>query len=86
MQNVWEVVLDELQNVAGLQGITLPEIESDHRLTDELGLESLDLAFLVTALERRLGVDPFLRLVPITSVRTVGDLCDAYRRCLAESA
>ncbi len=53
------------------------------RLGDDLGLSSLDLAELVTVLEVELEADPFRELVPITSVRTVGDLVTAYVRFLS---
>jgi len=43
------------------------------------GLTSLDLAALIARLEQRWKVDPFLEAVPITEVRTVADLCRAYR-------
>jgi acyl carrier protein len=43
------------------------------------GLTSLDLAALVAKLERIWKVDPFLEAVAITEIRTVGDLCRAYR-------
>lgn len=43
------------------------------------GLTSLDLAALVAKLERVWKVDPFLEAVAITEIRTVGDLCRAYR-------
>lgn len=50
------------------------------KLSATLGLTSLDLAFLVAELEAVLGVDPFAKLVSITSVRTVGDLVRAYQQ------
>lgn len=52
----------------------------DDRLNTDLGLTSLDLASLVAALEMKLKADPFQELVPITSVRTIGDLEAAYVR------
>jgi acyl carrier protein len=51
----------------------------DHDLLVATGLTSLDLAALIARLEQRWKVDPFLEAVPITEVRTVGDLCRAYR-------
>lgn len=65
-----------------------PELETerfspDARLGDDVGLTSLDLAQLVALLEVELDADPFQALVPITSVRTIGDLSDAYTRYLA---
>ena len=50
------------------------------KLNATLGLSSLDLAFLVADLEAELGVDPFAKLVSITSVRSVGDLVRAYQQ------
>jgi acyl carrier protein len=52
----------------------------DDRLSTDLGLTSLDLASLVAALEMKLKADPFQELVPITSIRTIGDLEAAYVR------
>ena len=43
------------------------------------GLTSLDLAALIARLEQKWKVDPFLEAVPITEIRTVADLCRAYR-------
>jgi acyl carrier protein len=63
------------------------KIQEGDRLTIELGLKSLDLARVISILELELGVDPFARLIAITDLRTVRDLCDAYRRALSpESA
>jgi acyl carrier protein len=59
---------------------SVAEIELEHRLGPDLGLTSLDLAQLVAVVEARLKADPFQELVPITSVRNVGDLCSAYQR------
>ena len=64
----------------------IAEVQPAQRLTGELGLKSLDLAQLVASLEMELAIDPFAELVAITSVRTVADLYDAYRRCLAGEA
>jgi|GEM_PF-465175 acyl carrier protein len=58
----------------------LPQVGQEDRLGSELGLSSLDLAQLVAMLEMRLKADPFQELVPITSVRTVADLCSAYEQ------
>lgn len=51
----------------------------DEALLTETGLGSLDLAALIARLERLWKVDPFIEAVPITEIRTVGDLCRAYR-------
>ena len=84
MPDLDATIIAELRQVAAVRGLNLPAIDRRQRLVDDLGLKSLDLAHLIAALERRLKADPFLRLVPITSVRTLGDLCDAYHRHFAE--
>jgi acyl carrier protein len=55
-------------------------LSSTDKLSETLGLSSLDLAFLVAELEAELGVDPFAKLVSITSVRSVEDLVKAYQQ------
>jgi acyl carrier protein len=52
----------------------------NEKLSATLGLSSLDLALLVAELEAQLGVDPFAKLVSITSVRSVDDLVRAYQQ------
>jgi acyl carrier protein len=60
------------------------DIGPDDRLNADLGLTSLDLASLVAALEVKLKADPFQELVPITSIRTVGDLEAAYLKFFSD--
>jgi acyl carrier protein len=84
MDDVQIAVFEELRAVAELRGVELSDLSTRQYLVDELGFKSLDLAHLVAALERRLRADPFLEYVPITQVRTVGDLCQAYRGVLAQ--
>ncbi len=67
----------------GEPGVLPVAVAMEATLTGDLGLQSIQLAELVAILEQDLKVDPFAALVPITSVRTVGDLCEAYRRGLA---
>ena len=57
-------------------------LRGSDKLNATLGLSSLDLAFIVAELEISLGVDPFAKLLSITSVRTVDDLVRAYRMAL----
>jgi acyl carrier protein len=52
------------------------------KLNATLGLSSLDLAFLVADLEADVGIDPFAKLVSITSIRSVDDLVRAYRAAI----
>jgi acyl carrier protein len=61
------------------------DVAPEDRLNADLGLTSLDLASLVAALEMKLKADPFQELVPITSIRTVGDLEAAYVKYFSDS-
>ena len=61
------------------------QIGPDDRLSTDLGLTSLDLATLVAALEMKLEADPFQELIPITSIRTIGDLEAAYVKFFAKT-
>jgi hypothetical protein len=67
-------IVDLLQH----RGRPVPSFD-DHDLLVATGLTSLDLAALIARLEQRWKVDPFLEAVPITEVRTIADLCRAYR-------
>jgi acyl carrier protein len=64
------------------KALPVRKLDSRDRLSDSLGLSSLDLAILVSELELSFGTDPFAQLVPITDIRTVGDLANAYRLAL----
>ena len=64
----------------------VPILSGADKLNATLGLTSLDLAFLVSDLEAELGVDPFAKLVSITSVRSVDDLVRAYRMTFVPDA
>lgn len=73
-ETVMAALLEIVNEVAG----PVEHLDTDQLLVDQLGLESLHLARLVAVLELELDTDPFNDDVPITSVRTVGDLLDAY--------
>jgi aryl carrier-like protein len=62
-------------------GRSVPAFDGQDDLAST-GLTSLDLAALVARLQRRWRIDPFLETTAITEVRTVGDLCRAYRDSL----
>ena len=79
--NIETVVIDVIRDVVAQRQGEAPEVLShDLLLVEELGIRSLDLAQVVAVLESRLGTDPFATGVSITGIRTVGDLCRAYRR------
>ncbi|MCA1530639.1 hypothetical protein [Bradyrhizobium yuanmingense] len=69
-----------IARIMELRGLPAKSLHGDDKLNATLGLRSLDLAELVFELESVFGADPFQKLVPITSVRTVDDLVGAYRR------
>jgi len=81
MNDVKQIVLGIVADVVKERSPEIEAVEEGQLLVDELGLRSLDLARIIAKLEMKLGVDPFAKLVPITSIRTAGDLCAAYARC-----
>ena len=80
------VVHDAIRGVLAERADETPRFSGDDKLNATLGLSSLDLAFLVSELENQLGIDPFSKLIPITSIRSVDDLVHAYRQALFPEA
>ncbi len=74
---VEEMVTSTIAAVMAARDLDPGGIEPPARLSETLGLRSLDLAQIVLTLEDDLDIDPF-QTIPITSIRTVGDLTDAY--------
>jgi acyl carrier protein len=73
-----KAVLLEIVNEVTKPAEEIEDLDEQQLLVDQLGLTSLDLARLVAVLEMELDTDPFSDEVPITGVRTVGDLLNAY--------
>ncbi len=82
---VVEIINEEILSMLSTSGSDIETINMDDTITDHLGLTSLDLAQLVAMLEIRLSADPFASHTSITSVRTVGDLSDAYNTFLNQT-
>ena len=80
-----KTVRDQVGLLLDEKDLPVREIASEDRLNADLGLTSLDLAILVAALEMKLEADPFQELIPITSVRTIGDLEAAYVKFFANT-
>jgi acyl carrier protein len=57
------------------------EVSDEHTLSEQLDLDSLDLAVLVVQAEQQLGVDPFRQRT--SGVRTFGDLVRLYQQAVA---
>jgi acyl carrier protein len=73
-----EIVHRTIADLLKRNGKSLDVLDNDRPLV-AVGLTSLDLAALISMLERKLKADPFLEAIAITDMRTVGDLCRAYR-------
>jgi acyl carrier protein len=74
------VVHEHVRAILAERAGEVPHLSGSEKLSATLGLSSLDLALLVAELEAQLGVDPFAKLVSITSVRSVDDLVRAYQQ------
>jgi len=74
-------VAGTIAEVMAQRGLDPAAIAPEAKLSDTLGLKSMDLAQIVLDLEDGLETDPF-QTIPITSIRTVGDLIEAYAAAL----
>ena len=72
------VIHEKIRMLLEERGDDVPAIHGADSLNGALGLSSLDLAIVVAELESALGVDPFSKIVSITSIRSVDDLVGAY--------
>jgi len=81
------IVLNKIRAILAERG-TSPTVSLSRgaKLNANLGLSSLDLALLVSELEFELGIDPFAKLVAVTSVRTIDDLVKAYQLAMSTEA
>lgn len=80
LAQVESIVHDKIRAILAERGNEVAGLSGSDKLNATLGLTSLDLAFLVAELEAEIGVDPFTKLVSITSVRSVDDLVKAYQQ------
>jgi acyl carrier protein len=86
MQHVEQAVYTAVQRVAAEKSLAVGHVQAHYALVDDIGFSSLDLARIIAIAELALDANPFASLVPITSIRTVGDLCVAYAKCFADGA
>jgi acyl carrier protein len=77
LERVKAAIHETVAGVMATRGLDPAGIADDAKLSDTLGLKSMDLAEIVLTLEDELETDPFQE-IPITSIRTVGDLVTAY--------
>jgi acyl carrier protein len=78
------VVESAIQHVLASSGRGGQLLKDEDPLFAKIGLDSLDLAQVVVALEQELGVDPFRKSGP--PIRTFGDLVRAYQTALETSS
>lgn len=76
------IIQEQIRAILAEQSRNIPKLSAKDKLSDTLGLSSLDLATLISELELALDADPFAELIPVTSIRTVGDLVRAYQMAL----
>lgn len=81
---IYAGIAEEIRSLPEVDEAVVDKMTPESELNAHLGLSSLNMAQLVVALEMRFSVDPFSSLVPITEVRTVGDLTRAYERALSD--
>lgn len=73
------VIQTQLGNIITGKGLPAPAIDAGTQLLDGgLGIDSLDLAVLVSELEGAIGHDPFKH--GFVEFRTVGELAKLYAR------
>jgi acyl carrier protein len=76
-----------IERVAREQALELAPLEGRHRIVDDLGFSSLDVATLTAFLESIFHVDPFAtNMAVITEIVTMKDVCDVYDRCINNTA
>jgi acyl carrier protein len=78
-----QLVHEVIEKVAREKKLELDEVHPGQRLVSDIGFKSIDLARIIAILEIRLNVDPFSKLVPITSIQTAADLVKAYQLCFS---
>jgi acyl carrier protein len=79
-----EVIENMIRAVATEHKLRLPHLKKSTVLVEDLGFTSWTIVELFANLEEVLGVDPLYDdEVTVTSIRTIGDLCEVYESCLA---
>ena len=76
---VQTIIVETISEIMDDKGLDVPEIGADTEvLEDDLGIDSLDLATMVSDLEGRIGFDPFAK--GFIEFKTVGELAELYVR------
>jgi acyl carrier protein len=77
-----ESIENAIKQILDQKSYKVPEIKEELRIIEDLGFSSLDIAQLIAYLEMELEADPFSEGALISSINTVGSLCNAYQICL----
>ncbi|MEM5518145.1 acyl carrier protein [Henriciella sp. AS95] len=76
-QEIYKIIVDTISEILDDKGLDVPEITPETEiLGDDLGIDSLDLATMVSDLEGRIGHDPFDK--GFIEFKTVGELTKLY--------
>ena len=82
LRDIEQAVHNEITHILNEKELSMDALTNDMTLNAAIGITSLELARLVSVLDDKFGVDPFMELIPITSIRTIGDLMHAYQQAL----
>ena len=74
---ILKTVLEAMAEIFKNKGADVPSIDSETKLDQTLGLDSMDFAELVVRLEQAFGFDPFSTGTP-PRLQKVGDLVSFY--------
>ncbi|MEC2352648.1 acyl carrier protein [Bacillus velezensis] len=75
-----QIIAQIIQDIQEQQSYRAVEAGDDVRVIEDLGFSSLDIAQLVAQMEMETGVDPFSQGETISSITTVGSICDNYQK------
>lgn len=76
-EQIYKIIVETISEIMDDKGLDVPEITAETAvLDDDLGIDSLDLATMVSDLEGRIGFDPFAK--GFIEFKTVGELAKLY--------
>lgn len=85
--DIYSLAKKTILDILFARGEIMPEtISLDSKISDDVGLTSLEFAELISVLETHLDCDPFTEEYSVTDVVTLDDLCKAYAKSLSRSA
>lgn len=82
MERTKESIESAIKQILDQKSYKVPDIKDELRIIEDLGFSSLDIAQLIAHLEMELGIDPFSEGALISSINTVGSMCNVYQSCV----